>query len=73
MRAFIPPSRVRDDGDRSHERGEEEEGDEDGLHLSCPACPPWGLAILSQADLESSREAETLYISIWISERRLSL
>lgn len=54
-RALIPPGCVRDDGQSSHKRGEEEEGDKDGLHLSRPACSARRLTILSQADLENSR------------------
>lgn len=48
---FIPPGRKCNDGQGSHKEGEEEEGDEDGLHLSCSARPPRRLAVLGQADL----------------------
>lgn len=60
---LIPPGRVGHDGQSSQEGGEEEERDEDGLHLSRPARSTRRLTVLSQADLENSR-AQTPDISI---------
>ena len=53
---LIPPGSVCNHGQGSHEEREEEEGDEGCLHLSCPACSPWRLAVLGQADLRKHKK-----------------
>lgn len=47
----LPPKGVGDHRQRSDIGREEEEADEDGLHLGSPSSPPGGLAVVHETHL----------------------